>query len=645
MIHIRHIKKYQVVSFDIFDTLIKRSVAKPSDLFEIIEEYCLQVKQSAVPGFAEKRKIAEQRANDRTGGFAGLNDIYDELKAEYNDFAETLKALEIDLEIAGCLANESYTQLYQQCISDGKIVVLSSDMYLPREVIVRMLDKCGIRGYQKLYLSWEDKVRKSDGSTYRAILDDFQIRSSQLLHIGDNWKSDCLRPFFMGIRYLRVPVSQKDLCSIPREISSGSGLAWRTVRTGVDNCCSRGMTRYERLGCRTFGPLLFGFVQWLSVQLRKDGIRDVFFMSRDGYMMKRAFDVLGAEEFHTHYLYCSRRSYTVPMIWTHPDIEEVFQNITIQDKMTLRTFLLRMGLKPEKYIEEATRFGLELDRLFEHDTFKSSNQVRAFYHAIQDDVIQNSKIEYDALLAYIRSWGLSGHIAVVDIGHYGTMQNVIGQLIRREGISAQVKGYYVCLSPAAELVNSGLINATGYLYEYGRNEACAQTISKLVPIFESVFLAQHGSVKRFAIQDGKAVPVLYEYEYKSEQDKCLDEIVIIKAYQSGALAFVRYMVEAGLVDAPIVGPDVALREFARMGTAPKLWEAELWGNFRMFDNTIQMVARPQMLINYIKRPQMLIEDFKRSNWKIGFMRRVMKLPLPYEKIYELLKKQYHRKEG
>lgn len=641
MNQMRNMIKYRVVSFDIFDTLIKRSVAMPSDLFSIMEERCLRM--LAHPGFAEKRKSAEQRANDKTGGFASINDIYDELKVEYNDFTETLKMLEINLEIAGCRANESYAELCQQCISDGKIVVLSSDMYLPREVIVRMLDKCGIRGYQKLYLSWEDKVRKSDGSMYRAILDDFQIRPSQLLHIGDNWKSDCLRPYFMGIRYLRVPVSQKDLRSIPHEISSESGLAWRTVRAGVDNC-SRGMARYERLGCQTFGPLLFGFVQWLAVQLRKDGIRDVFFMSREGYIMKQAFEVLGTEEFHTHYLYCSRRSFTVPMIWTYPDIEGVFQNITIQEKMTLRTFLIRMGLKPEEYIEKAAQFGLELDRMFEHDTFKSSTQVRAFYNEIKDNVVENSRTEYNALLAYIRSWGLSGNFAVVDIGYFGTMQNTIGQLIRREGISAQVKGYYVCLSPDAELVNSGLISATGYLYERGRNEACVQTVSKFVPIFESIFLAQHGSVERFAIQDGKAVPVLYEYEYESEQNKYLDETAIIKAYQSGALAFVRYMVESGLADAPIVGPDVALREFARMGTAPKLWEAELWGDFRLHDNTLQLVARPQTIVYYFRQPKALMVDFKKCNWKIGFMRRLVRLPFPYEKIYELLKDQYHRKE-
>ena len=33
--------KYSVISFDIFDTLLKRDVYKPKDLFELIEQgYC-----------------------------------------------------------------------------------------------------------------------------------------------------------------------------------------------------------------------------------------------------------------------------------------------------------------------------------------------------------------------------------------------------------------------------------------------------------------------------------------------------------------------------------------------------------------------------------------------------------------------------
>ena len=54
--------KYSVISFDIFDTLLKRDVYKPKDLFELIEQgYCsnlsLKSDLSVLQGFAEKRLL------------------------------------------------------------------------------------------------------------------------------------------------------------------------------------------------------------------------------------------------------------------------------------------------------------------------------------------------------------------------------------------------------------------------------------------------------------------------------------------------------------------------------------------------------------------------------------------------------------
>lgn len=35
---IRRISKYQIVSFDIFDTLLKRDVYKPTDVFQVVQQ-------------------------------------------------------------------------------------------------------------------------------------------------------------------------------------------------------------------------------------------------------------------------------------------------------------------------------------------------------------------------------------------------------------------------------------------------------------------------------------------------------------------------------------------------------------------------------------------------------------------------------
>ena len=68
------LEKYDVVSFDIFDTLLKRNVQNPTDVFRYIEQ------KNNLEGFAEKRILAEINARKKkNGNEILLSDIYDEL--------------------------------------------------------------------------------------------------------------------------------------------------------------------------------------------------------------------------------------------------------------------------------------------------------------------------------------------------------------------------------------------------------------------------------------------------------------------------------------------------------------------------------------------------------------------------------------
>lgn len=49
------LKSYEVISFDIFDTLLKRNVNTPIDVFKYVENKINK------PGFAEKRIVSEKK--------------------------------------------------------------------------------------------------------------------------------------------------------------------------------------------------------------------------------------------------------------------------------------------------------------------------------------------------------------------------------------------------------------------------------------------------------------------------------------------------------------------------------------------------------------------------------------------------------
>lgn len=58
-------------------------------------------------------------------------------------------------------------QLFNLAKAAGKRVVLTSDMYLDADTIRRMLEKCGVRGWDGFFLSNEQNALKWNGALYR----------------------------------------------------------------------------------------------------------------------------------------------------------------------------------------------------------------------------------------------------------------------------------------------------------------------------------------------------------------------------------------------------------------------------------------------------------------------------------------------
>ena len=175
------IQSFDIISFDIFDTLLLRPYVNPADMFVHMERAYKK------PGFVAWRTGAEA-AFYRTHGTtreARLVDIY----SVPGDFAD-MQAAEMDWEYNILTANPKMKEIYDFAIAAGKRVIIASDMYLPQEFIERTLSKNGFVGYHKLYLSNEINHRKDRGDMYGYILADLDVAPNKVLHIGDNKHSD-----------------------------------------------------------------------------------------------------------------------------------------------------------------------------------------------------------------------------------------------------------------------------------------------------------------------------------------------------------------------------------------------------------------------------------------------------------------------
>lgn len=189
----RELKKsaqFDLISFDIFDTLIKRNVLLPTDIFYHVGRDVLgNVVEAKV--FQKRRIEAEREARRKSdNGEVCLKDIYRELYVYYGIKACILKEKEVDLELHSCTPRDKWVKLLKAFKEKGKKIILISDMYLPSSIIRNILDNCGISEYDNIYVSNEYACDKVGGKLYE-IARSREIGERCLhRHYGDSLKAD-----------------------------------------------------------------------------------------------------------------------------------------------------------------------------------------------------------------------------------------------------------------------------------------------------------------------------------------------------------------------------------------------------------------------------------------------------------------------
>lgn len=201
--------RYKAVSFDIFDTLLERDVARPVDVFLRVGDIVLGPGKGET--FQKDRIAAESAARVKTpNGEVTLSDIYEELIAEglEKETTEVLKAQEVTSELTGCFVKASMKPVFDAALKQGKTVFLVSDMYLPKDVIAGMVKRCGYEGYEKLFVSNEYGISKRSGKLFDAVCNEYGLAKKDLIHVGDSIGADLLGARKAGVSAL--PVRRKN---------------------------------------------------------------------------------------------------------------------------------------------------------------------------------------------------------------------------------------------------------------------------------------------------------------------------------------------------------------------------------------------------------------------------------------------------
>lgn len=594
------IDKSEIVSFDVYDTLINRDINHYTDIFRILEKKAINRFGDKYIGFAETRIQAEKRARDSLKREIKLSDIYEQIH-EIDDEINQLMKLEEETEINNSRRNKEIDEIVEYCQKKQKTIIVISDMYLGVNVIRDILAHNGFEMFSNIYVSSEFYCTKRNGGLFNCVIEREGRKADKFLHIGDNFRSDYIMAKAKGLNAYLIK-SRRNVKFLKKTNSFFSF---------INNRISLLENKWERIGYEVYGPLMFGFLQWIHRSIKGNNIRNIYFASRDGYILEKMYKLL-YDEGNTYYLKVSRRSVQVPMINNDGKGFKSFCDISSFSPISDNQSIYRRIGFPYRV--------KEVIRVNQDDILEFLNN---------DETIQNNlNLIYDeaykermALKCYLEHIGFEGKVAFVDVGWKCSTQKVLTYLSE-----AEIYGYYFGVHDTVQKD----IKASGYLFDRIRSEEF-YTVMGALSLIEAFLTAPEKSLVKYIMKDG-VVDFIYD---ESSQ---LRDNQVIESLQRGALHFIRDISdsEITLLKYSIDDTFGTLREIMNK---PDNADIETFGSI-----TMENEGEENRIINTTKKNSIkdLLSDYGKSGWKIGFVKYLFKVPLPYYKLFKLAYKTYKK---
>lgn len=335
--------KEQLYSFDIYDTLISRKTATPEGIFALMQK---QLEESEIYAGYPKRlvhnfyimriqaeKVARNTYITGTVYDITLQQIYECVRLSgglSEEQTEELMQLEIDIELENSIPVLENIRKIRDLREKGERVVLISNMYLGTEVIRRILVQMdSVFQDMMMYVSGDIGKTKGTRTLYYYVKEQEKVEFCNWYHCGDNKVLDVEIPSSMGVHAECFQTT--NLCDWEEELLSGrEDNPELQILIGVSRRVNRRkeLSFSYQVGSGYSAEILLPYVLWVLQESIKKGIRKLFFVARDGYILKKVADIV-IEKYNytiaTSYLYGSRKAWRLPSIKSDGfDLQEFF---------------------------------------------------------------------------------------------------------------------------------------------------------------------------------------------------------------------------------------------------------------------------------------------------------------------------------
>ena len=522
-------------SFDVFDTLISRKVLHPHGIFYGVREKMIQdggFSYALVQAYPHIRHTAEFNVREFYNKTKTLrntqaveisfDEIFHRIAEVYpltEEQKQKLKDWELELELDNVIPVSENIERVKALMARGEEVILISDMYLPADFIKKLIAKADPEVAElPLFLSNDYGVQKTTQLLFFEVYKSFRpyYDFEKWIHTGDNPNADFNQPdkFKISVRRVEKPEFNDIQESIVEKVGTYDAFKVAALQARM---IDRNYWDKDDFVVSFVSLCFVPYIDWVLRDAERRGYETLYFVSRDGYHLKRIADEIISSRglnFKTKYIYGSRRLWRIPSYIDEidPGFWEAYGNFNdVQSKDKL---LKAMDISEEKfseifpYIDPETINYLDKEEMNSLvDIFRNSADYRSY-------LLNKAAEEREIVDAYFeQEIDKSESFAVVEYWGRGYNQECMVRLWRNlTGDSDASIPYYYARSI------------------YSTDGGCIRhhftTDNSSMFFIEAIFANMpYKSVEEYAYVDGKVEPVLVPVNYDVRLFDSMDRLL------------------------------------------------------------------------------------------------------------------------
>ncbi|MGH2351391.1 MAG: hypothetical protein ACRDJN_07220 [Chloroflexota bacterium] len=583
-------------TFDVFDTVLSRSVGSPHAVFLLLGKRARQLTgiDLSPQVFAAARMAAESRVRHSLGpDGVTLERIYAELSHALGlspPQGVELMAAECALEANLLRPIPGARERLRSARAGSRAPVeFVADTHLPAGFIEQQLrrhrlyevgDRCYAAG-----APGERGTTTASGERFGAVLVEPGAEPGEVCPHGGDPDVDGQRarraglqgPVVCDVRPNRYEATLDSFGEATDGLAAVLAGASRLARLGVDVSSRLEGVRRD-IAAGVVAPTLTAYVLWVLHRAERLGLRRLYFVSREGQILLQIARRLASKlnvSCELRYLYGSRQAWHLPAITkiTDDTLRWILDETSF---LSVRSLLARVGIRPEEVRRELAALGLGEARWSRNLRPRERQALRALFDAdaLRALTLQRAAERRSLVLRYFAEQGLLDPVdaGLVDVGWTGRLLGSLAALLAPAGADAPL-GFYFFIEGGYDLPPD-----IREAYYYDRPRGLGLGLVHAVPYFgqllETFCAADHGTVVGYREVGGQVEP---------ELERTCDEAAIawgLPLVHQTVCAFVENL----YLGRQHVDPRIDLRPAIAavlhpFCVSPSREEAEAWGSF------------------------------------------------------------------